>query len=67
MLSIFDSIPNQYKTQEMRDSIFPEYLFSKRYVLDQYKTNEMCDKAVDYCLATLKLVPDCLLQVKRLK
>ena len=41
----------------MRDSIFPEYLFSKRYVLDQYKTNEMCDKAVDYCLATLKLVP----------
>ena len=24
---------------------------------DKYKTQKMCDEAVDYCLAVLKLVP----------
>ena len=32
--------------------------FSIRYVPDQYKIQQMCDKAVDDCLAALKFVPD---------
>ena len=30
--------------------------FMLKYYLDKYKTQEMCDKAVDVCLPTLKLV-----------
>ena len=58
MFFVFDSIPNQYKTQEMCNSIICEDPFSIRYVLDQYKTQQMRDKAVDNCLAALKFVPD---------
>ena len=32
--------------------------FSITYVPDQYKTQQMCDKAVDDCPAALKFVPD---------
>ena len=35
---VFDSIPNQYKTQKMCSSIICEDPFSIRYDLDQYKT-----------------------------
>ena len=28
-----------------------------RYIPDQYKTQQMCDEAVDDCLAALKFVP----------
>ena len=31
--------------------------FSLRYTLDQYKTQQMCDKAADGCLAALKFIP----------
>ena len=55
---VFDSIPNQYKTQKMCSSIICEDPFSIRYDLDQYKTQQMCDEAVDDCLAALKFVPD---------
>ena len=55
---VFDSIANQYKTQEICNSIICVDPFSIRYVPDQYKTQQMYDKAVDYCLATLKFVPD---------
>ena len=43
---VFDSIPNQYNTQEMSSSIISEDPFSIRYVLDQYKTQQMCDKTI---------------------
>ena len=29
------------------------------YCPDKYRTQTMCDEAVDDCLAALKLVPDC--------
>ena len=44
--------------------------FSKRfmlkYCLDRHKTQEICDKAVDACLPTLKCVPDCFVTNKML-
>ena len=42
----------------MCDKIISENPVSLRYVLDQYKTQQMCSKAVDDCLTTLKLIPD---------
>ena len=57
MFFVFDSILNQYITQEMCNSIISENPFSARYVSDQWKGEQMCDKAFDDCLATLKFVP----------
>ena len=38
------------------------------YVLDQYnKPQQICDKAVDDCLASLKFVPDCFFTIKMIK
>ena len=42
----------------MCERINSEIPFSLRCVLDQYKTQKMCNKAVDDCLAALKLAPD---------
>ena len=64
---VFDSIPNQHKTQEMCNSIICEDPFSIRYVPDRCKTHQMCDKAVDDCLATLKFVPDWFVTNKMIK
>ena len=47
----------------MCDKIISENPVSLKYVLDQYKTQQMCSKAVDDCLTTLKLIPDCLFRV----
>ena len=33
-------------------------LFMLKYCLDKYKTQEVCDKAVDSVLPTLKFFPD---------
>ena len=44
--------------KEVCNSIISKDPFSIRYVPDQYKTQKMCDKAVDDCLAVLKLIPD---------
>ena len=41
--------------------------FSIRYVPDQCKTQQMCDKAVDNCMAALKLVPRWLVTSKMIK
>ena len=38
--------------------VISEDPFSIRYVPDQYKTKQMCDEAVDVCLAALEFVPD---------
>ena len=40
----------------MCDRIIPDDPFSFRYVPDQYKTQQMCNKDVDNCLAALKFV-----------
>ena len=42
----------------MSDEIISGDLFPIRYVPDQYKTQQMCDKAVDDFLTALKFVPD---------
>ena len=42
----------------MCDKIISENPVSLRYVLDQYKTQQMCSRAVDDFLTALKLVPD---------
>ena len=41
--------------------------FSKRYVPDQYKTQQICDEAVDYCLAALRFVPELFVKSKMLE
>ena len=51
----------------MRDRIISDNSFSIRYVPDQYKTQKMCDKAVDDCLATLKFAPDWFITSKMIK
>ena len=42
----------------MSDEIISGDPFPIRYVSDQYKTQQMCDKAVDDFLTALKFVPD---------
>ena len=42
----------------MCNSIISEHPFSIRYVPDQCKSQQMCDKAVDDCQAALKSVSD---------
>ena len=51
----------------MCDRIISDDSFSIRYVLDQYKTQQMCDKATDDCLAALKFVPDWFVASKMIK
>ena len=54
-LFVFDSIPDQYKTQETVYSENPSLIW---YCPDKYKTQITCDEAVNDCLTALKLVPD---------
>ena len=55
---VFDFITNQDQSQEMCNSIICADPFSLTYVPNQYKTKQMYDKAVDDCLAPLKLISD---------
>ena len=69
---VFDSIPDRYKTHEMSDRVVSEDLFLIVYCPDQYvilinMTQKMCDKAVDYCPAALKLIPDWFVTSKMIK
>ena len=57
MFLVFDSIPDQYKTQEIGDVVLYLYPFLIAYYPDKYKIQKMCDEAVDDCLAALKFVP----------
>ena len=41
----------------MCDKVFSEDSFKLKNCLDRYKTQEMCDDAVDNFLPTLKFVP----------
>ena len=58
MFFVFDSIPDQYKSQKICDIVASLYPFLIVYCPDNYKTKKMCDKAVDNCLVALKLVSD---------
>ena len=55
---VFDSIPDRYKTREMRDRVVYEDPNFIAYFPDKYITTKMCDEAVDDSIATLKLIPD---------
>ena len=52
---VFDSAPDQFKTKTMRDKIISDDPFKLKYCHDRYKTQQMCDEAVDDFLAALKL------------
>ena len=47
--------------------LFPKILFLLKYSLVRYKTQKMCDKAVDAFLLTWKFVPNWFVTKKRLK
>ena len=51
----------------MFDTVVSKDHFLVVYCPDKYKTQRMCDEAVDDCLAALKLVPDCLLTSEMIK
>ena len=51
----------------MWDRIISDDPFWMRYVPDQYKHQQIFDKAVDDSLAVLKFVPDCFVTSKMIK
>ena len=60
---VFHPVPDQYKCTNV---IF-EDPFILTYCPGRYKTQKMCDEAVDDCLAVLKFVHDWFVKVKFLK
>ena len=57
MFFVFNSVPDRYKTQQLRDRVTSENPFMLKFCLDRYKTYEMCDEAVDDCLSAIKFIP----------
>ena len=55
---VFDSIPDWYKPQDMCERVAPEDPFLIVYCPYKYKTQRICDEAVDDCLAAVKFIPD---------
>ena len=47
--------------------VVSEDSFSIRYVPDQYKIQNMCDKAINDSLAALKLIPDWFVTIKMIQ
>ena len=80
-LFVFDSIRDQYKTQEMCDTVASHDSTLIVYCPDKYITQKMYDEAVDedpfliiycpdkyiYSLAVLILIPDWIVTSKRIK
>ena len=58
VLFVFVSIPHWCKTQEMCDKVNNKDPFTLIYYLNRYKTQKMCNDAVDDCLGAWKLIPD---------
>ena len=52
-----DSVPDCYITQGLSDKLVSKAPFMLKHCLDKYKTEEMCDKAVDLCIPALKFAP----------
>ena len=46
----YDSVPDWYITQYLSDKRFSEDPFMLTYYHDKYKTQEMCGKALDFCV-----------------
>ena len=55
---VFDSILGRYKTRSMCFRVVSEAPFLTVYSLDKYKTQAICDEAVDDSLVALKLFRD---------
>ena len=55
---VFDSIPDQNKTQEICDMLVSLYPFLIVHYSNKYITQRMCDEAANDSLASLKLTPD---------
>ena len=53
---VSDSIPDQYETQEIFDIVVSLHPFLIVCWPDKYKTQRMCDEAVDDCLAAWKFI-----------
>ena len=51
----------------MCDRVVSEDPFLIVYCLDKYKTQKMCDEAVDDCLAAMKFIPDWFCTSKMIK
>ena len=51
----------------MCDSVVSEDTFLIVYCPDKYKSQRMCDEAVDNCLAALKFIPDLFVTCKMLE
>ena len=64
---VFDSVPDQYKTQELCDRAISKDPFMLAYCSDRYKTQRICGEAVDDCLAASKFIPDCFVTSKIIK
>ena len=64
---VFDSIPGQYKNQEMYDIVVSLYRFLIAYYLDKYITQRIWDEDVDNSPAALKLFPDWFVISKMIK
>ena len=63
---VFDSILDQYKTQEIYDIVVSSYPFLVVYCPDKYIPQKMCDEADD-SLAALKLIPNWFVTRKMIK
>ena len=64
---VFDSIPDQHKTQEICDIVNFLYPFLTVYCPDKYITQIMCDEAADDSIAALKLISDWFVTSKMIK
>lgn len=53
----FDSVPDWCITQGLSDKLVSKDPFMLKHCLDKYKTEEICDKAVDLCIPELKFAP----------
>lgn len=56
---VFISVTKWYEVHKMWDRVVSEDPFMLEYCLNRYKTQKMCDEAVDDRLLPLKFVPDC--------
>ena len=67
MFFVSDSIPDQYKTQQICDTVASLYPFLIIHCSDKYITQKMCDEAVDDSIAALKLIPNWFVTTKMTK
>ena len=63
-LFVFDSCPDQYKTQEICDLVVSSYPSVIVYCPDKYITEKMCNEAVSDSLATLRLILNWFVTIK---